>query len=252
MAVVDEIRWIPGFGYERELDWLLNMHDWMISKKRYWGLALPIYDCPACGTVEVIGGRDELRERAVEGWPEFEGHTPHRPYVDAVRIACPGCGAPVARIPDVGNPWLDAGIVPFSTLHYREDPEYWAKWFPADFITESFPGQFRNWFYSMLAMSTVLRREPPFRTIFGYATLLAEDGAPDAQERRQRDRVRRGRRADGRRRDALDVRVGAPGRQHPVRLAGGRRGAPRLLILWNVYAFFVTYARLAGWSRPRA
>ena len=64
MEVVDQIRWIPGFGYDRELDWLLNMHDWMISKKRYWGLALPIYDCKACGTFDVVGGRDELRERA--------------------------------------------------------------------------------------------------------------------------------------------------------------------------------------------
>ncbi|MBI3748353.1 MAG: class I tRNA ligase family protein [Chloroflexi bacterium] len=158
MDVVDQIRWIPGFGYERELDWLINMRDWMISKKRYWGLALPIYDCRACGRFDVVGGRDELRERAVGGWDVLEGHTPHRPYVDAVTIACASCGQPVSRIADVGNPWLDAGIVPFSTLHFREDPEYWARWYPADFITESFPGQFRNWFYSMLAMGTVLRR----------------------------------------------------------------------------------------------
>ena len=150
----------------------------MISKKRYWGLALPIYDCRTCGTFEVIGGREELRQRAIEGWEKFEGHTPHRPYVDEVKIACRTCGEPVSRIPDVGNPWLDAGIVPFSTLHFREEPDYWARWFPADFITESFPGQFRNWFYAMLAMSTVLRREPPFRTIFGYATLFGEDGRP--------------------------------------------------------------------------
>jgi isoleucyl-tRNA synthetase len=92
MEVVDKIRWIPAFGYERELDWLLNMHDWMISKKRYWGLALPIYDCESCGTFDVVGGRDELRNRAVEGWEAFEGHTPHRPYIDEVRIACPNCG----------------------------------------------------------------------------------------------------------------------------------------------------------------
>ncbi|MGZ8438803.1 MAG: class I tRNA ligase family protein, partial [Candidatus Limnocylindrales bacterium] len=151
MEVVDQIRWIPGFGYERELDWLINMRDWMISKKRYWGLALPIYDCRACGGFDVVGGRDELRERAVAGWEVLEGHTPHRPFVDAVTIACTSCGQPVSRIADVGNPWLDAGIVPFSTLHFREDPEYWAQWHPADFITESFPGQFRNWFYSMLA-----------------------------------------------------------------------------------------------------
>ncbi|MBI3745504.1 MAG: class I tRNA ligase family protein, partial [Chloroflexi bacterium] len=81
MEVVDDIRWIPSFGYERELDWLLNMHDWMISKKRYYGLALPIYDCRECATFDVVGGRAELRERAVEGWQTFEGHTPHRPYV---------------------------------------------------------------------------------------------------------------------------------------------------------------------------
>src|SRR4029079_17994282 len=94
------------------------------------------------------------------------------------RCTCAGaaCAEPVERIKDVGNPWLDAGIVPFSTLHFREDPEAWKLWFPADLITESFPGQFRNWFYSMLAMATVLRREEPFRTIFGYALVFGEDG----------------------------------------------------------------------------
>jgi isoleucyl-tRNA synthetase len=248
MEVVDRIRWIPGFGYERELDWLLNMHDWMISKKRYYGLALPIYDCASCGTFDVVGGREELRRRAVSGWAAFEGHTPHRPYVDAVTIACSGCGGPVTRIPDVGNPWLDAGIVPFSTLHYREDPDYWKQWFPADFITESFPGQFRNWFYAMLAMSTVLRREEPFKAILGYATLFAEDGRPmhkssgnaiefdEAAERMGVD-VMRWMFANARPED--NILFG----WHAADEA--RRG---LLILWNVYSFFVTYARLAGWS----
>jgi isoleucyl-tRNA synthetase len=247
MEAVDRIRWIPSFGYERELDWLLNMRDWMISKKRYYGLALPIYDCRACGTFDVIGGREELRDRAIEGWEAFDGHTPHRPFVDAVKIACPSCGEPVSRIPDVGNPWLDAGIVPFSTLHFREDPGYWARWFPADFITESFPGQFRNWFYAMLAMSTVLRREAPFRTIFGYATLFGEDGRPmhkswgnaiefdEAAERMGVD-VMRWMYASARPDD--NILFG----WHAADEA--RRG---LLVLWNVYAFFVTYARLAAW-----
>ena len=117
--ITKQIRWIPEFGLARELDWLKNMDDWMISKKRYYGLALPIYDCEACGTFEVIGSETELQERAVEGWDAFEGHTPHRPWIDAVKIACAKCGAPVSRIPDVGNPWLDAGIVPYSTLKYR-------------------------------------------------------------------------------------------------------------------------------------
>lgn len=178
MDVVGQITWIPSFGYDREMDWLRNMDDWMISKKRYWGLALPIFDCHQCGNFEVIGSREELKERAVAGWEEFDGHTPHRPWVDAVKIHCSQCGAEVSRIKDVGNPWLDAGIVPYSTLHYQTDPDYWKQWFPADFVTESFPGQFRNWFYSMLVMSTVLENKPPFRTLFGYATLMAEDGTP--------------------------------------------------------------------------
>ena len=251
MDVVDGIRWIPSFGYERELDWLLNMHDWMISKKRYWGLALPIYDCQNCGTFDVIGGRDELKERAVAGWARFEGHTPHRPYVDEVVIACPSCGEPVSRIPDVGNPWLDAGIVPFSTLHYREDRAYWEKWFPADFITESFPGQFRNWFYAMLAMSTVLIREAPFETIFGYATLFGEDGRPmhkswgnaiefdEAAERMGVD-VMRWMYTSARPED--NILFGWHAADEARR---------ELLVLWNVYAFFVTYARLAAWSPAR-
>ncbi|HBE24081.1 MAG TPA: isoleucine--tRNA ligase, partial [Ktedonobacter sp.] len=86
MDVVRQINWIPGFGLERELDWLRNMDDWMISKKRYWGLALPIYDCPQCGTFEVIGSKDELEELAASGWEEFEGHSPHRPWIDAVKV----------------------------------------------------------------------------------------------------------------------------------------------------------------------
>jgi isoleucyl-tRNA synthetase len=248
MEVVDRIRWIPDFGYERELDWLRNMHDWMISKKRYWGLALPIYDCSACGTVEVIGGRDELRRRAVEGWDVFEGHTPHRPYVDAVKIACPSCGQPVERIKDVGNPWLDAGIVPFSTLHFREDPDYWSQWFPADFITESFPGQFRNWFYSMLAMSTVLRREPPFLTIFGYALVFGEDGRP--MHKSWGNAIEFDEAAD---RMGVDVMrwMFAKARPEENILFGWHaadEARRELLVLWNVYAFFVTYARLVGWS----
>ncbi|HEX2350138.1 MAG TPA: isoleucine--tRNA ligase [Ktedonobacterales bacterium] len=177
MRFVPDIRWIPGFGLDREMDWLRNMEDWMISKKRYWGLALPIYYCAACESFEVIGSETELHERAVEGWDEFAGHTPHRPWVDAVKIRCSHCGALVSRIPDVGNPWLDAGIVPFSTLKYRSDREYWREWFPAEFITESFPGQFRNWFYSMLVMSAALEDTEPFKTVLGFATLLDQNGA---------------------------------------------------------------------------
>ena len=171
-----QVRWLPAFGLKQELDWLLNMDDWMISKKRYWGLALPIWECSNCGGFEVIGGKEELEERAVEGWEEFKGHSPHRPWIDKVKIKCTRCGATMSRIPDVGNPWLDAGIVSFSTLDYRADPKHWRAWFPADFVTECFPGQFRNWFYSMLAMGTVMAGETPFRQCLGHGTVLDEQG----------------------------------------------------------------------------
>ena len=249
MEVVDQIRWMPGFGYERELDWLRTMSDWMISKKRYWGLALPIWECRDCGSFDVVGGRTELQQRAVAGWDEFEGHTPHRPFLDAVQIACPACGGVSQRIGDVGNPWLDAGIVPFSTLHYRTEPDYWREWFPADFITESFPGQFRNWFYSLLAMSTVLRREPPFRNILGFATLFGEDGRPMHKSWGNAIEF-----TEGAERIGVDVMRWMFARARPEdNILFGYHAADEarreLLLLWNVFAFFATYARLAGW-RP--
>ncbi|MDZ7331660.1 MAG: isoleucine--tRNA ligase [candidate division KSB1 bacterium] len=176
MAITQKIRWMPEYGMQLELDWLKNMSDWMISKKRYWGLALPIYECDQCGHFEVIGSIDELKQRAVEGWDQFVGHSPHRPWIDYVKIACKHCGAKVSRIKDVGNPWLDAGIVPYSTMRYLEDRSYWEKWFPADFITECFPGQFRNWFYAILAMSTVMENREPFKTVLGHALVRDEKG----------------------------------------------------------------------------
>ena len=264
MEVVKQITWIPSFGFDREMDWLRNMDDWMISKKRYWGLALPIFDCPQCGTFEIIGSKEELKERAVAGWEEFEGHTPHRPYIDAVKIHCKGCGAEVSRIKDVGNPWLDAGIVPYSTLHYHTDKTYWEQWFPADFVTESFPGQFRNWFYSMLVMSTVLENRPPFLTLFGYATLMAEDGTPmhkskgnmvvfdDAAERVGADTMRwlyanhiPEVNLNFPRIPTKDDMEKARENGVPVRLSEKWMLVRRTLDkIWNVYWFFVTYANI--------
>ena len=95
-----------------------------------------------------------------------------------MKIACSQCGEKVSRITDVGNPWLDAGIVPYSTTQYFTDREYWKKWIPADLVLESFPGQFRNWFYSMLAMSTMMEDMRPFKTLVGYALVKDEKGGP--------------------------------------------------------------------------
>ena len=171
-----DINWIPDFGYQRELDWLKNMGDWMISKKRYWGLALPIWVDPATGDFEVLGSLEELKSRAVEGWDKFDGHTPHRPWIDLVKIRNPKNGNLMNRIPDVGNPWLDAGIVPYSTMGYFTNRQEWEQWFPADFITECFPGQFRNWFYALLAMSAMLEGRAPFKTLLGHALVRDEHG----------------------------------------------------------------------------
>ncbi|MCE9562247.1 MAG: class I tRNA ligase family protein [Planctomycetes bacterium] len=175
-----EVKFLPESinGTARELDWLKNMGDWMISKKRFWGLALPVWVDDADPTqFEVIGSFEELKERAVEGWAEFEGHTPHRPWIDKVKIRNPKTGNLMTRIPDVGNPWLDAGIVAFSTMKYNTDREYWRKWYPADFITESFPGQFRNWFYALLALSTMMSDgQPPFKTLLGHGNVRDQFG----------------------------------------------------------------------------
>ena len=240
MEVAEKIKWIPSFGLERELDWLKNMQDWLISKKRYWGLSLPIYEC-SCGNFEVIGSKEELEERAVEGWEEFENHSPHRPWVDKVKIKCGKCGKKISRILDVGNPWLDAGIVPFSTMGYFNNKEYWKKWFPADFICESFPGQFKNWFYSLIVMSTVLEDIFPTKTIFGYASVRDEKGEEmhkskgnaiwfdDAVEKIGVEPMRW---MYGRQNPALNLKFGYGAAEEIKR---------KLLTLWNSFVFLLTY-----------
>ena len=245
----NRMKWEPSFGRARELEWLDNMHDWMISKKRYWGLALPIYKCEGCGNVEVMGSETELKERAVEGWDEFEGHSPHRPWIDAVKIACSDCGGTVSRIPDVGNPWLDAGIVAFSTLKYRSDKDYWNDWYPADWISESFPGQFRNWFYSLIAMSVALENKEPARAVFSYALMRDETGEEmhksrgnaiwfeDAADKMGVDTMRW---LYSRHNPSSNINFGyGPGDEVRRRF---------LIPLWNVYSFFVTYANLDDWD----
>jgi isoleucyl-tRNA synthetase len=243
--VVKQIRWIPEWGEERELEWLTNMRDWMISKKRYWGLALPIWVCDDCEHFDVIGGREELKERAVSGWDEFDGHSPHRPFVDAVKLTCPKCGGVMSRVPDVGNPWLDAGIVPYSTVHYNSDRDYWKKWMPADLVLECFPGQFRNWFYSLLAMSTMMENTRPFKTLFGHALVRAEDGREMHKSWGNAIWF-----------DEAVEKIGADimrwiyCRQEPTVNLNFGYGVAREIrgkffnTLWNTYGFFVNYARL--------
>lgn len=258
--VAKKIKWMPSFGLERELDWLKNMHDWLISKKnRYWGLALPIYECK-CGHFEVVGSSAELEKRAVSGWDKFKGQTPHKPQIDEVKIKCTKCGETVSRINDVGNPWLDAGIVPYSTIAennkgeplYLKDREEWKNWFPANFITESFPGQFKNWFYAMIAMSTVLEDKPPFERVLGYGTLLGEDGRPMHKSWGNSIEFNEG--AD---KIGVDVARWMFSRQNPAdNMLFGYKKADEVrrqfyLMLWNIYKFFVEYANLDKFTPPK-
>ena len=286
MEVTDRIRWLPDSiqGGEREREWLTNMRDWMISKKRFWGLALPIWINPEDPTdFEVIGSLAELKERAVEGWNDFEGHTPHRPWIDGVKIKSQKTGAVLNRVLDVGNPWLDAGIVSFSTMGFNTHPDYWRKWYPADFVTECFPGQFRNWFYSLLSMGTMMNwgrtedpdQKRPFKTLLGHRLVMNEAGKPmhksdgtaiwfeEAAEQIGVDTMRWMYLAQN---PATDLRFGTRHPDRPITLEtvngpttttidgvdthlvtstpADETRRMVLIPLWNSYAFFVNYARL--------
>jgi isoleucyl-tRNA synthetase len=253
-----QITWHPSFGLDRELDWLTNMHDWLISKKnRYWGLALPIYECHKCGHFEVIGSKEELQKQSVSGWKEFEGHSPHKPFIDEVKIKCQACGEVVSRLDDVGNVWLDAGIIPFSTLidpktkklSYTTDKKYFNQWFPANFITESFPGQFKNWFYSLIAMSTVLEKTNPFQTILGYASMLAEDGRPMHKSWGNSIEFNEG--ADKIGVDVMRWMYATADTEQNLLFGYKRADETRRkfhLMLWNIYNFFITYANTDQWQ----
>ncbi len=171
-----EVFWQPEHGGKLMQDWLDNMQDWNISRRRYWGLPLPFYEC-SCGHTEIVGSKEELKKisidaRKVDSLPEL-----HKPWIDEVKIKCPKCKKEVSRISDVGDCWLDAGIVPFSTLNYLNDKEYWKRWFPANFVTEM-REQIRLWFYSMLFMSTTLKNVSPYKSVFLYEKVHDEKGKP--------------------------------------------------------------------------
>lgn len=247
-AVIKHVNWKPDWGYDRELDWLNNMHDWLISKKRYWGLALPIWECSHCSNFDVIGAKTELQAKAVSGWEKFDGNSPHRPWIDEVKIKCSKCGKTSERIRDVGNPWLDAGIVPFATLKYFEDKAYWQDWFPADFITESFPGQFKNWFYSLIAMATALENKAPFKTLLGHGSVRDEKG--EEMHKSKGNAIWFDEAAE---KIGVDVMRWLYLRPNPENnVSFGYHIADEVrryfhLRLWNVYAFFTNYARLDKW-----
>ena len=262
-----EVEWTPGFYSKRMDDWLRNMGDWNISRKRYFGLPLPFYPCE-CGHLNVIGSRAELEKRATGG---LEGlRELHRPWIDDVTIACEACDSEVRRIPEVGDAWLDAGIVPYSTLGWRNpewkehgyatgaceglsgadlpDHEYWEKWFPADWVSES-REQIRLWFYSMSFMSVTLDGRTPYRRVLAYERVRDETG-------------REMHKSTGNAIEANEAiaRMGADvmrwlfSEQVPSQNVNFGYGPAadvkrRLLTFWNSVAFLVTYAKIEGF-RP--
>jgi isoleucyl-tRNA synthetase len=234
------VEWNPPHMASRMDDWLQNMGAWNISRKRYWGLPIPFYRCESCTELTVIGSREELRERAIE--PELVDALPelHRPWIDDVKIRCASCGQPAARVPEVGDCWLDAGIVPFSTLGYFDDRDAWKTHFPAEWITEM-REQIRLWFYSMLFMSVVLEGVAPYERVLAYERIISETGEKfsktghmirfdDAVAEIGADPIRY---LFCRQPAGVEARFGfEAGAQAQRRLAG----------LWNIASFFLTYA----------
>jgi isoleucyl-tRNA synthetase len=250
VRAASEVKWIPEYAGKRMENWLENMGDWNFSRKRFWGLSLPFFVCEECDTVTVAGSRAELRAMAVDPQKVDELPELHRPWIDEVKIRCPKCSAEVERIPEVGDAWLDAGIVAFSTLGYLKDKEYWKRWFPAEFVTEM-REQIRLWFYSMLFMSVTLEDTAPYREVLTYEKVHDETGRPmhkswgnaiwfdEAVEKMGADVMRW-------------LYAGANITQNVnfgYNIADDIRR--NLLTLWNTYSFFVMYANLDGW-RPGA
>ncbi len=257
-----KVEWTPPQYGKRMDDWLFNMGDWNISRKRYFGLPLPFYPC-SCGHLNVIGSRAELEERAVGGLEQLQEL--HRPWIDEVPIRCESCATEVRRIPEVGDAWLDAGIVPLSTLGWESpsyiehgyatgaaegltgadlpDHAYWEKWFPADWISEM-REQIRLWFYSQFFMSVTMIGRSPYRRVLTYEKLLDENGREmhrswgnsiDANE--AFDRMG----ADVMRWQFCDT---SPAQNLKFGYGPAREVGRRLLTLWNSVSFFVTYANI--------
>ncbi len=247
LANAREVNWQPDYAGKLMADWLNNMGDWCISRKRFWGLPLPFYPC-SCGKVTIISSREELVEKAtnkVDELPEL-----HRPWIDKYKIKCPDCGEEVERISEVGDCWLDAGIVPFSTLCYlngEEGHRYWEKWFPADFVVEM-REQIRLWFYAQLFMSSVLEDTPPYKKVMTYEKVHDETGRPmhkswgnaiwfdDAVEEMGADIMR------------YIYTSRNPNANLNFGYGIGEEVKRKLLTFWNTYSFFITYAKLDGWK----
>ena len=238
------INWIPeSIGKGRFGDWLENVQDWGISRNRYWGTPLNIWECE-CGHMHSIGSRQELFE--MSGNEAAKTVELHRPYIDEITITCPECGKPMHRVPEVIDCWFDSGAMPFAQHHYPfENKELFEQQFPAQFISEAVD-QTRGWFYSLLAESTLLFNKAPYENVIALGHVQDENG--------QKMSKSKGNAVDPF--DALET-YGAdairwyfyinsapwlPNRFHGKAVQEGQRKF--MSTLWNTYAFFVLYANI--------
>lgn len=171
----ESINWFPeNIKYGRFGNWLENINDWALSRERYWGTPLNIWKCEECGHIESVGSIKELQEKAIEQVPD--DIELHKPYVDRIHLICPKCGKAMERVPEVIDVWFDSGAMPFAQWHYPfENIDEFEKNFPADFITEAID-QTRGWFYSLLAISTLVKNMSPYKTVMCLELILDEKG----------------------------------------------------------------------------
>ena len=170
LEVTEKVYWYPEWTGKSMKDWLTNLKDWNISRKRYYGLPLPFWVCE-CGQLEVIGSREELKKKAVRGLDQL--NELHRPWIDNVILKCDKCGKEMKRVDETGDCWLDAGVVYFSTLNYLDDKKYWNRWFPTDFVTEMHE-QVRLWFYATLFVAVTLEEKAPYKSVLAHGMVLDE------------------------------------------------------------------------------
>ena len=244
------INWIPeSIGKGRFGDWLENVQDWGLSRNRYWGTPLPVWQCE-CGHQDCIGSIEELKEKADNCPDDIELH---RPYIDAVTIKCPKCGKEMHRVPEVIDCWFDSGSMPFAQHHYPfENKETFEKQFPAQFISEAVD-QTRGWFYSLLAISTLLFNKAPYENVIVLGLVQDENG--------QKMSKSKGNAVDPF--DALQTYGADAIRWYfytssapwlPSRFAGKTvvEGQRKLMgTLWNTYAFFVLYANIDNFDATK-
>lgn len=247
----ETINWVPkSIGTGRFGSWLENVQDWDLSRNRYWGTPLNIWECPDCGKRMSIGSIEELKEKAYDCPDEIELH---RPYVDNVHIKCPDCGGTMTRVPEVIDCWFDSGSMPFAQHHYPfENQDLFKEQFPADFISEAVD-QTRGWFYSLLAISTLLFNKAPFRNVVVLGLVLDEDGQKMSKSKGNAVDPMDALRKHGA--DAIrwyfytNSAPWLPNRFYDKAVVEGQRKF--LGTLWNTYAFFVLYANIDNFDATK-